>query len=143
MDAFQRFAYFTTARDASFVALAAAMLMLAFSFEPALAFTIGATIAIVFALGLLLRVACLSDEHIVRTEAWRILTPQERPVGEDGRRLARDDLQQTLLRFAKAAAGIAIVLYASSLILSLSKGVAAGSRACEAAAQLNRLEVPR
>lgn len=120
MDAFRRFAFFTTARDASFVALAAGTVMVGFSFAPPLALFIGANIALVFAIGLLLRVACLTDERIVLTEVWRILTPQERPVGEAGRRIARDDLQQTLLRFAKAAAGVAIALYSSSLLLSLS-----------------------
>jgi hypothetical protein len=54
----------------------------------------------------------------VRTEAWRILTQEERPVGETGRRLARYDLEQVLLRFAKAAAGIAIMLYSFSLVVS-------------------------
>jgi hypothetical protein len=121
MGAFHRFAFFTTARDAGFVSLAAATLMLAFSFEPALACFVGGNVALIFALGLLLRVACLSDEHIVRTEVWRILTPQERPIGESALRHARDDLQDLLLRFAKAAAGVAAVLFGSSLTLSLSK----------------------
>lgn len=121
MDAFHRFAFFTTARDASFVALAAATLMLAFSFEPALACFIGGNVALIFALGLVLRGACLSDERIVRTEVWRILTPQERPVDEPARRQARDDFQNLLLRFAKAAAAAAVVLFCSALTFSLSK----------------------
>ena len=119
MDAFHRFACFTVARDASFVALAAATLMLGFSFAPALALAIGANIALVYAIGILLRVACLTDERIVSTEVWRILRPDERPAGNAGRRLARDDLQEVLLRFAQAAAGVAIALYGSSLLLSL------------------------
>jgi len=121
MDAFRRFAFFTVARDASFVALAAATLMLAFSFAPPFALAIGANIALVYAIGLLLRVACLTDEGIVRTEVWRILKPQERPAGESAQRTAKDDLQVVLLQFAEAAAGIAIALYCSSLMLSLSK----------------------
>jgi hypothetical protein len=121
MDAFHRFAFFTTARDASFVALGTATLMLAFSFEPALACFIGGNVALIFALGLLMRAACLSDERIVRTEAWRILTPQELPVGESARRRARDDLQDLLLRFAKAAAGVAVVLLTAALTLSWTR----------------------
>lgn len=120
MDAFHRFAFATVARDAAFVALAAATLMLAFSFAPALSLSIGANIALVFALGLVLRAACLSDERVERTEVWRILKPQERPVGDAGRRSARDDLQLMLLKFAQAAAGVAIVLYSTSLYISLS-----------------------
>jgi hypothetical protein len=121
MDEFHRFAVFTAARDASFVALGATTLMIGFSFAPALALAIGANMALAFAIGLLLRVACLTDERIVLTEVWRALKPHERPVGKAGRRLARDDLQELLLRFAKAAAGVAIALYSSSMMLSLSK----------------------
>jgi hypothetical protein len=121
MDAFHRFAVFTVARDASFVALAAVCLMVGFSFAPAMALAIGANIALLFAVGLLLRVACLTSEGIVDTEPWRILEPEERPDGEAARHLARDDLQELLLRFAKAAAGVAIVLYSSSLLLSFDR----------------------
>ena len=120
MGAFRRFAFAAAARDASFVALAAATLMLAFSFAPALSLSIGANIALVFAVCTMLRAACLSDDGIERTEAWRILQPQERPAGAAGRRLARDELQDVLLRFAKAAAGAAIILYGASLAVSLN-----------------------
>lgn len=120
MGAFRRFAFAATARDAGFVALTAATLMLAFSFAPALSLSIGANIALVFAIGMMLRAACLSEDGIERTEAWRTLQPQERPAGDAGRRLARDELQDVLLRFAKAAAGAAIVLYGASLAISLN-----------------------
>ncbi len=120
MGAFRRFAFAAAARDAGFVALAAATLMLAFSFAPALSLSIGANIALVFAVYMMLRAACLSDDGIERTEAWRILQPQERPAGDAGRRLARDELQDVLLRFAKVAAGVAIILYAASLAVSLN-----------------------
>jgi hypothetical protein len=120
MGAFHRFAIATIARDAAFVALAAATLMVAFSFAPAFALVVGADIALVFAIGLLLRAACLSDDRIERTEPWRILEPQERPMGEAGRRSARDDLQVVLLRFAQGASGVAILLYLTSLSISLN-----------------------
>jgi hypothetical protein len=120
MEAFHRFACATIARDATFVALAAVTLMVGFSYAPALALGIGANIALVFAIALLLRAACLRDDRIHRTEAWRILAPQERPLGDAGRRSARDDLQEVLLRFAQAAAGVAILLYSTSLYVSLN-----------------------
>jgi hypothetical protein len=120
MGAFHPFAVATIARDSTFVALAAATPMLAFGFAPALALGIGANIALLFAIGLLLRAACLSDNRIEHAEAWRILRPQERPVGDAGHRSARDDLRGVLLRFAEAAAGAAIVLYSASLYISLA-----------------------
>jgi hypothetical protein len=120
MGAFHRFAITTTARDSAFVGVAAATLMLAFSFAPALALVIGADIALAFAICLVLRAACLSDDGIERTEVWRILEPRERPLGDAGRRLARDDLQDVLLRFAEAASAVAILLYTASLSISLN-----------------------
>jgi hypothetical protein len=120
MGAFHHFAVATTARDSAFVALAAATLMLAFSFAPALAFVIGAHIALTFAICLVLRAACLSDDGIERTEVWRILEPQERPAGDAGRRWARDDLRHVMLRFAEAASAVAVLLYTASLSISLN-----------------------
>ena len=119
---FRRVAFFTVARDASFVALAAATLMVAFSFAPPLAFKIGATVALIFSVGLLIRRYFLTEERFLRSEAWRALRPEERPAGQHGRELARAQLEGVLLRFAKAASGIAGILYGSALVLSASGG---------------------
>lgn len=113
-----RFAFFTLARDSAFVTLAAATLMVGFSFEPSLALKIGATTALIFSLGLLIRVYFLTEERFLRSEAWRALRPDERPAGEQGLQLARAQLEELLLRFAKGASGIAGILYCSALVLS-------------------------
>jgi hypothetical protein len=119
MEPFSRFAFFTVARDASFVALAAATLMLAFSFHPPLAFCIGAGVTQLFSLGLLLRVGRLTEERLVKSEPWRGLEPPERPFGQAGRRWARNTFEELLLRFAKSASGVASILYGSALVASL------------------------
>lgn len=108
MNPFARFAFFTMARDTSFVALAAGTLMVGYSFEPPLAFTIGATVALIFSIGLLVRSYFLTEERLLRSEVWRALRPDERPAGAQGRRLARAQLEELLLRFAKAASGVAV-----------------------------------
>jgi hypothetical protein len=118
MNPFTRFAYFTVARDASFVALASGMLMLSFSFWPTMAFEVGAVVALVFSLGLLIRANFLTEERFVRSEAWRALRDEEKPDGEEAQHWARAELQEVLLRFAKSAAGVACVLFASALVLS-------------------------
>jgi len=74
-----RFAFFTLARDSVFVALAAGTLMVGFSFEPPLAFMIGATVALIFSIGLLARGYFLTEDRFLRSEAWRALRPDERP----------------------------------------------------------------
>jgi hypothetical protein len=119
---FRRLAVFTLARDASFVGLAAATFMLGFSFVPALAFAIGASIALAFSLALLIRAAWLTEQRVTGTEVWRALQPNERP----DTRCARDDLQEELLRFAKSASGISISLYSISLLASISRQIGSG-----------------
>lgn len=117
---FTRFAFFTIARDAGVVALAAGVLMLAFSFEPAVAFQVGATVALIFSLGLLIRVGCLTERRFERCEAWRALQDEERPPGEGGFKWARAELEEMLLHFAKSAAAVAGILYGSALVLSIA-----------------------
>jgi hypothetical protein len=113
-----RFAFFTLTRDASFVTLAAALMMVGFSFEPPLAFKIGASVALLFAILLLVRSYFMSEERFLRSEAWRALRPEERPAGEHGKQLAQAAFQELMLRFAKTASGVAMVLYVSALVLS-------------------------
>ncbi len=123
---FTRFAFFTVARDTGFVALAATTLMVGFSFEPALAFKIGATVALVYSVGLMTRASFLTDERLKRSEPWRALRPDERPEGEDGLSWARMQFETLLLRFAKAASGVAGLLYCSALLVALAAGPAPG-----------------
>ena len=120
MEPFRHLAVFTLTRDASFVGLAAVTSMLAFSFVPALAFCIGATFALIFSIVLVFRAGRLTEERIVRTEPWRVLEPNDRPGGPFGRGWARDTLEELLLRWAKSAAGTAVALYSSSLIVSFA-----------------------
>ncbi len=94
MDRFAQFAYSTILRDASFVALAAATLMVGFSFNPPLALVIGAHIALIFSLILLYRVTILTEAHVRRSEAWRGLEPHERPRGDFALAIARERLEE-------------------------------------------------
>lgn len=124
MDPFTRFAFFTVARDAGFVSLATMVLMLAFSFEPALAFEVGATIALVFSVGLLVRAYFLTEERLERSEVWRALPEEERPLGDDGRRWAKSHLETLLLHVAKDASAFAGVLYCTALVMAFAAGLA-------------------
>jgi hypothetical protein len=118
-----RFAYFTLTRDASFVALAAVLLMVAAAgFELPLAFKIGATVALLFCLLLLARSCFMTEERFLRSEAWRSLRPDERPTGESGPRIAHAECRELMLRFAKNAAAVSGVLYISALVLAAANG---------------------
>lgn len=119
MDRFAQFAFSMLARDAGFVALAATMMMVGFSYNPPLALHIGGQIALIFCLFLMHRAATLSEQTLVRSEAWRALPPHERPRGEPGIAVAHACLRDDILRFAKGASGIACLLLFSSLAASL------------------------
>ena len=69
-----------------------------------------ATLALMFALILMARAGRLSEKAIMRSQFWRTLSPQKRPAGEAGRRMACRVLEETWLRFAKGAAAAAIVM---------------------------------
>jgi hypothetical protein len=123
MARFERFARFTVARDAGFVAFAAAMLMLGFSSEPSVALEIGATAALMFSVEMVIRSYCLTEERFLRSEAWRELRSEEKPAGRIGLQLARARLEELLLRSAKSASGIAGLLYVAALLLSAEEGL--------------------
>ena len=78
--------------------------------EAPTAFLAAANIALLFALGLILKSHRLSEDRIEREQFWRALPARERPHAEPARRVARSTLEQIWLRFAKGAAAAAIVL---------------------------------
>lgn len=119
MDPFRQCAYAMVAFDAAFAAVATAGLIIAFSSDPPLALLIGANVALALCLGFGLRAWLLTEANVAGTEPWCVLDDAERPQGEGARRAARDILQMALLRFARAAAMVAILLAGSSLLLSL------------------------
>jgi hypothetical protein len=117
MDTFARFAFFTIARDASCGALAAGILMVAYSFDPPLALVIGATIAMFFTTVMLVRALVLTEHRVLSTEPWLVMEPEERPVGDAGLAYAKDRLQTMLLGAAKTSSGIASVMFGLGLLL--------------------------
>lgn len=119
MDRFAQFTFSMLARDASFVVLAATMMMVGFSYNPPLALHIGGQVALIFCLFLMHRASTLSEQTLVRSEAWRALAPDERPRGEPGIVVAHAQMRDDILRFAKGAAGVACTLLALSLGTSL------------------------
>jgi hypothetical protein len=122
MNPCERYTQFTLLRDAGFFAVAAVTLMVGFSFEPALALNLGASVALVFAIVQLLRVSRLTEQRFRHSEVWLALRPDERPTGEHGIRIALNSAQDQMLRFAKSAAGTAVTLYSSGLTLSMTFG---------------------
>jgi predicted NBD/HSP70 family sugar kinase len=120
MDTFARSAFVTVATDAFLAALAAMILMVAYSFDPPLALVIGASVAMFFATVMLVRAAFLTEEKVASTNPWLEMQADERPLGKAGLAYARDRLQTVMLAAAKNAAGIASAMFALGLFLDLA-----------------------
>jgi len=110
MDDFRDTAIGLTFWYAFLAVLGGILLIVLNDLAPPAAFLAAADIALLFALGLILKTRRLNERSLVRGEFWRALPVRERPRGENGRRVARSTLEQTWLRFAKGAAALAIVL---------------------------------
>jgi Ca2+/Na+ antiporter len=117
MEPFRREAHFGLMRDTGFIALAAATMMLAFSYRLELAFCIGASVALLFAVVLVFKVGGLTEEAVQRSEPWLALERGRRPRGHEGRRWARDRLEDLLLLFAKRSSGIAVAMFGVALVV--------------------------
>lgn len=106
----------------TFLAILAALLLVVLNHvEPATALLIAANLALLYSLTLVIRTTRLDEQRIARGELWRTVPVQQRPHGEAGLRVARVVQEETWLRFAKGAAGVAIVL---SALAYASHGVA-------------------
>jgi hypothetical protein len=119
-DRFGQCAFVSVACDAAFVVIAAAILMFAFSFNPALALKIGAGIALAFALRLIYRLAQLSRKGVCHTELWQIMEPDELPHEAQAIRWAQQRLEVLLLRFAKGASAVSVALFAAAFVITLN-----------------------
>jgi hypothetical protein len=119
MHPFARYVSFTLLRDASFVAVAGVTLLIAFSFDPPLAFKIDGYLALGFALFLLARALVLTEDRMKQSEPWRSIEPKERPDGPQGVTWARERMEETLLRFARNSSGFACALFGTALVISM------------------------
>ena len=76
-----------------------------------MAIEVGAFIALMFSIGLVIRACLLTEKRLTHCEAWRALPDEERPAGDGAQSWARAELQEVLLRFAKSAAGVSGILF--------------------------------
>jgi hypothetical protein len=126
MDSYRDTAFYLAVWYAVLTALGAILLIALNDVALATGLLIGAKFALLFALILMAWIGSLTDRRILRGQFWHTLPPQKRVAGEAGLRMARSALEQTWLRFAKAAAAVAIVL---SALAYASNGVSASGLA--------------
>ncbi len=118
MESFRQVTFFLTVWRAFIAGLGAVVLMVIYSAEPTGACLIGANVALVFSIALILHARHLNADRLDRIEAWRTLDAHERPAGAHGRQWAFRMFEEQQLRFAKGAAAVAIALSATALTLS-------------------------
>jgi hypothetical protein len=80
------------------------------------ALLVGAHVALLFSIGVLLWTSRVDDERVARVDAWRMLPTGERPAGIAGRRRALRALEEIALRFARGGSAVAIGLAATALL---------------------------
>jgi hypothetical protein len=107
-------------RDAAIVAFVGFGAMMAYGFEPTAAFMAAGIVSLLFCLGLILRAWWLTEERVPELEAWRHVEPDQRPIGDDGLRKARDQFQLVLLHAAKISATFAISFCGAALALDVA-----------------------
>jgi hypothetical protein len=110
MDDFRTTAFCLTLWYAVLTVIVSVLLIALRDLGLASALMAAATFSLLFALVLIARAGRLSEKKIARTQFWRTLPPLKRPPGEAGLRIACRVLEETWLRFAKAAAAVAIVM---------------------------------
>lgn len=117
MEAFARLAWLKVVSDAFFAALAAGILMVAYSSDPPLALVLGASVVMFFTAVMLVRALLLTEEKVVSTEPWLVMQPEERPTGDAGVAYAREQLETVMLGAAKTASGIASAMFGLGILL--------------------------
>jgi|SRR5262245_15396810 len=118
MNEFNEKAFYLLVWRAVLVALVGLVLVVTGTVELATALLVGANIALLFSVGLIAWTCQLDEERIIRTEAWRMLLPGERPAGRIGRQCALSNLAEMAFRFAKASSAVAIALSGTVLAIS-------------------------
>jgi len=133
MDSFRETAFCLTLWYALLTLLVAVLAIALYVLDALTALLAAATVALLFALVLMARAARLTEHTVTRGQFWRTVPPRNRPPGEAGARLASRVLRETWLRFAKAAAMVAIVL-ASLAYVSNGSAPSAWAKATRAPA---------
>jgi hypothetical protein len=109
MDNFRETAFGLTLWYAVLAVLIGVLLIVLNDLQPPVAFLAGADIALLFALGLILKTRSLREDNISRDTFWRAVPQRDRPRGQSGLRMARAMVERILLSFARAAAVVAII----------------------------------
>jgi len=118
MDRFRGNVFYLLLWRAILALLAAVILMATRCHGLGAALLVGAHVALLFSLAVIVWTARLDDDGVVKFHAWRMLASAERPAGAAGRRCACNVAREIALPFARVASAVAAGLAASSLFVA-------------------------
>lgn len=116
MDSFRETAFCLTLWHALLTAVVSVLAIALNDLGAPVALLAAATVALLFALVLMVRAGRLTERTVTRGRFWRTVPPRKRPPGDAGARIAHRVLRDTWLAFAKGAALAAIVLASLSYV---------------------------
>lgn len=112
-------AYQTVARAVGFAGLGIFTLMTGLSYDPLLALRAGGVLVLIVLAVLLLKARAAPTADYRRTEMWLYLDPAERPPEAYAQWAAGTALGDAYAWFARWTAGVAALLWAAALLVSL------------------------
>lgn len=125
-DHIEALAEFSVGRGCAFAMLAITVAMVGFSFDSVYALKVGAGLALITSLTLLLRAVYAEHKPYKSTELWVLLKPDERPPASAAQQVLSRALKRAYLRFALYfASGTAGLTTLALVVLFLSPGRAA------------------
>lgn len=115
MERFRQVATMCIGRAVLFGWLAITLVMLSFSFNPAIAFRAGAVLALVMATILLVKALGATRKNPRHTEMWIHLDDRSQPMNDEARRVFGNTIRDVYARFAQGAFLVACVLFMLSI----------------------------
>jgi hypothetical protein len=116
MERLREVALASIGKGCAFAALGIFCMMLGLSFDPLLMVQTGGALTLGLAAVLLLKANLFGRGDYRRTEAWLLLSPQERPPREVAGRLVNGVLSEACLRFARLAATASVLLWSIAAV---------------------------
>lgn len=118
MDNLRKVAFLSVGRACGFAGFAIVTLMMGLSFDPVISARAGAILTTLLTLVLLLKSRTVLSQNYKKTELWLMLKKDDAPPEAYAQWATSTVLRDTYLWFAQYAAGVAIVLWTMTLLLS-------------------------
>jgi hypothetical protein len=118
MEAIERAAHISVGRACGFAGLAILCFMVGLSYEPHLSARTGGSLALLLTAVLIVKALMAPRTNHKHTETWLILAESDRPPPAAAQALIANVLRSVYLQYARYAAFCAVILLASSILIT-------------------------